>query len=147
MSENNTFVLRFIEIGGFRGFNSRISVSGRKKDAGDRECVWPSVTQVRVHVCRCVNQSRDCYRDLWLTARSLRRLNASLCAHPEKDELILFGGEFFNGKKVGFSLYACWWMCSYALELVSSWSISCHVTKTILTTLFWFGAGTRRSTR
>uniref|UniRef100_A0A672L5Z2 Kelch domain containing 4 n=1 Tax=Sinocyclocheilus grahami TaxID=75366 RepID=A0A672L5Z2_SINGR len=29
------------------------------------------------------------------------RLNASLCAHPEKDELLLFGGEFFNGKKVG----------------------------------------------
>lgn len=28
------------------------------------------------------------------------RLNASLSAHPEKDELILFGGEFFNGKKV-----------------------------------------------
>uniref|UniRef100_A0A671SPX6 Kelch domain-containing protein 4-like n=1 Tax=Sinocyclocheilus anshuiensis TaxID=1608454 RepID=A0A671SPX6_9TELE len=27
------------------------------------------------------------------------RLNASLCAHPEKDELILFGGEFFNGKR------------------------------------------------
>ncbi|XP_076878403.1 kelch domain-containing protein 4-like isoform X5 [Brachyhypopomus gauderio] len=27
------------------------------------------------------------------------RLNASLCAHPEKDELILFGGEYFNGKK------------------------------------------------
>ncbi|XP_051548774.1 kelch domain-containing protein 4 isoform X1 [Myxocyprinus asiaticus] len=27
------------------------------------------------------------------------RLNASLCTHPEKDELILFGGEFFNGKK------------------------------------------------
>uniref|UniRef100_A0AAY4DJM8 Kelch domain-containing protein 4 n=1 Tax=Denticeps clupeoides TaxID=299321 RepID=A0AAY4DJM8_9TELE len=27
------------------------------------------------------------------------RLNASLTAHPEKDELILFGGEFFNGKK------------------------------------------------
>ncbi|XP_056908327.1 kelch domain-containing protein 4 [Takifugu flavidus] len=27
------------------------------------------------------------------------RLNASLCAHPEKDELILFGGEFFNGQK------------------------------------------------
>ncbi|XP_029010622.1 kelch domain-containing protein 4 isoform X1 [Betta splendens] len=27
------------------------------------------------------------------------RLNASLCAHPDKDELILFGGEFFNGKK------------------------------------------------
>lgn len=53
MSENNTFVLCFIEIGGFRGFNSRISVSGREKDAGDRECVWPSVTQVRVHVYRC----------------------------------------------------------------------------------------------
>lgn len=28
------------------------------------------------------------------------RLNASFSAHPEKDELILFGGEFFNGKKV-----------------------------------------------
>ncbi|XP_013979878.1 kelch domain-containing protein 4 [Salmo salar] len=27
------------------------------------------------------------------------RLNASLSAHPDKDELILFGGEFFNGKK------------------------------------------------
>ncbi|TRZ02919.1 hypothetical protein DNTS_024205 [Danionella cerebrum] len=27
------------------------------------------------------------------------RLNASLCAHTEKEELILFGGEFFNGKK------------------------------------------------
>lgn len=27
------------------------------------------------------------------------RLNASLAAHPERDELILFGGEFFNGKK------------------------------------------------
>ncbi|CAL8358567.1 unnamed protein product [Lota lota] len=27
------------------------------------------------------------------------RLNASISPHPEKDELILFGGEFFNGKK------------------------------------------------
>ncbi|KAK7806727.1 hypothetical protein U0070_005388 [Myodes glareolus] len=27
------------------------------------------------------------------------RLNASLSAHPEKDELILFGGEYFNGQK------------------------------------------------
>lgn len=27
------------------------------------------------------------------------RLSASLNAHPEKDELILFGGEYFNGKK------------------------------------------------
>ncbi|KAF6288296.1 kelch domain containing 4 [Rhinolophus ferrumequinum] len=27
------------------------------------------------------------------------RLNASLSAHPEKDELILFGGEYFNGRK------------------------------------------------
>lgn len=33
------------------------------------------------------------------------RLNASLCAHPEKDELILFGGEFFNGKKVRVDRY------------------------------------------
>nr|XP_045238114.1 kelch domain-containing protein 4 isoform X3 [Macaca fascicularis] len=28
------------------------------------------------------------------------RLNASLSVHPEKDELILFGGEYFNGQKV-----------------------------------------------
>ncbi|PKU35798.1 kelch domain-containing protein 4 [Limosa lapponica baueri] len=27
------------------------------------------------------------------------RLNGSLSAHPEKDELILFGGEYFNGQK------------------------------------------------
>ncbi|KAM6430652.1 kelch domain-containing protein 4 isoform 1-T1 [Liasis olivaceus] len=27
------------------------------------------------------------------------RLNASLSAHPEKEELILFGGEYFNGQK------------------------------------------------
>ncbi|KAM7002069.1 kelch domain-containing protein 4 [Tautogolabrus adspersus] len=27
------------------------------------------------------------------------RLSASLSTHPEKDELILFGGEFYNGKK------------------------------------------------
>ncbi|XP_061825877.1 kelch domain-containing protein 4 [Nerophis lumbriciformis] len=27
------------------------------------------------------------------------RLSASLSTHPDKDELILFGGEFFNGKK------------------------------------------------
>nr|XP_048726831.1 kelch domain-containing protein 4 [Caretta caretta] len=27
------------------------------------------------------------------------RLNASLSAHPERDELILFGGEYFNGQK------------------------------------------------
>ncbi|KAM9854661.1 kelch domain-containing protein 4 [Aulostomus maculatus] len=27
------------------------------------------------------------------------RLSASLSAHPEREELILFGGEFFNGKK------------------------------------------------
>uniref|UniRef100_A0A7M4EGZ1 Kelch domain containing 4 n=1 Tax=Crocodylus porosus TaxID=8502 RepID=A0A7M4EGZ1_CROPO len=27
------------------------------------------------------------------------RLNASFSAHPEKDELILFGGEYFNGQK------------------------------------------------
>ncbi|XP_007468490.1 PREDICTED: kelch domain-containing protein 4 [Lipotes vexillifer] len=31
------------------------------------------------------------------------RLNASLSAHPEKEELILFGGEYFNGQKT--SLY------------------------------------------
>lgn len=29
-----------------------------------------------------------------------RRANFSICAHPEKDELVLFGGEYFNGQKV-----------------------------------------------
>ena len=29
-----------------------------------------------------------------------RRANFSLNSHPEKDELILFGGEYFNGQKV-----------------------------------------------
>ncbi|KAH8019469.1 hypothetical protein HPB51_019491 [Rhipicephalus microplus] len=27
------------------------------------------------------------------------RSGATLCAHPEKDELLLFGGEYYNGKK------------------------------------------------
>ncbi|MBN3281456.1 LAT1 protein, partial [Polyodon spathula] len=31
--------------------------------------------------------------------RRERRLNASLSVHPEKDELILFGGEYFSGQK------------------------------------------------
>ena len=29
-----------------------------------------------------------------------RRANFSLCAHTDKDELIMFGGEYFNGAKV-----------------------------------------------
>lgn len=29
-----------------------------------------------------------------------RRLNFTFVAHPEKEELILFGGEYFNGQKV-----------------------------------------------
>jgi hypothetical protein len=29
-----------------------------------------------------------------------RRANFSLTAHPDKEELILFGGEYFNGQKV-----------------------------------------------
>uniref|UniRef100_A0A8C8ZBB0 Kelch domain containing 4 n=1 Tax=Prolemur simus TaxID=1328070 RepID=A0A8C8ZBB0_PROSS len=33
------------------------------------------------------------------------RLNASLSAHPEKDELILFGGEYFNGQKVKYIFF------------------------------------------
>ena len=28
------------------------------------------------------------------------RCNMSLTAHPDKDELIMFGGEYFNGSKV-----------------------------------------------
>lgn len=31
-----------------------------------------------------------------------RRVNFSIAPHPFKDELILFGGEFFNGQKVRF---------------------------------------------
>ncbi|XP_026974826.1 kelch domain-containing protein 4 isoform X5 [Sagmatias obliquidens] len=34
-----------------------------------------------------------------LHCRGETRLNASLSAHPEKEELILFGGEYFNGQK------------------------------------------------
>ena len=37
--------------------------------------------------------------DLWKEGPS-RRANFSLNAHLEKDELILFGGEYFNGQKV-----------------------------------------------
>lgn len=29
-----------------------------------------------------------------------RRLNFTFVAHPDKDEIILFGGEYFNGQKV-----------------------------------------------
>lgn len=28
------------------------------------------------------------------------RTNFSLCAHPDKEELIMFGGEFYNGTKM-----------------------------------------------
>ncbi|KAK8773487.1 hypothetical protein V5799_011984 [Amblyomma americanum] len=28
------------------------------------------------------------------------RSGATLCVHPEKDQLLLFGGEYFNGQKV-----------------------------------------------
>lgn len=34
------------------------------------------------------------------------RLNCSLCAHPERDELILFGGEYFNGQKVMYTSFS-----------------------------------------
>lgn len=32
-----------------------------------------------------------------------RRLNFSFIAHPEEDQLILYGGEFFNGQKVSLT--------------------------------------------
>lgn len=32
------------------------------------------------------------------------RSNFSFTAHPSKDELIIFGGEYFNGQKVRMSL-------------------------------------------
>uniref|UniRef100_A0A673UYE3 Uncharacterized protein n=1 Tax=Suricata suricatta TaxID=37032 RepID=A0A673UYE3_SURSU len=34
------------------------------------------------------------------------RLHASLSAHPDKDELILFGGEYFNGQKVKYIFFS-----------------------------------------
>jgi hypothetical protein len=34
------------------------------------------------------------------TDRPLKRSSFAFVPHPEKDELILFGGEFFNGQKV-----------------------------------------------
>ena len=30
------------------------------------------------------------------------RCNGSLCAHPLKDELLYFGGEYFDGKRITF---------------------------------------------
>jgi hypothetical protein len=39
--------------------------------------------------------------------RPLKRSGFQYVAHPEKDELILFGGEFFNGQKVRDSLLNC----------------------------------------
>lgn len=49
-----------------------------------------SVTRL-LHFCCCHHPSSFC------------RLNGSLTAHPEKDELILFGGEYFNGQKVTYT--------------------------------------------
>ncbi|PNJ12600.1 KLHDC4 isoform 11 [Pongo abelii] len=48
------------------------------------------------------------------------RLNASLSVHPEKDELILFGGEYFNGQKTFLynELYA---LCSPGGGGASRW--------------------------
>jgi hypothetical protein len=37
--------------------------------------------------------------------RPLKRSSFAFVPHPEKDELILFGGEFFNGQKVKFCLF------------------------------------------
>lgn len=45
--------------------------------------------------------------DCVLNAASVScRLHASLSAHPEKDELILFGGEYFNGQKVKYIFFS-----------------------------------------
>lgn len=35
-----------------------------------------------------------------------RRSNFSFVAHPDKDELILFGGEFHNGKNVSIEKFS-----------------------------------------
>lgn len=43
--------------------------------------------------------------DTYYDVLSCFRLNASFSAHPEKDELIMFGGEYFNGKKVYSNVY------------------------------------------
>lgn len=39
------------------------------------------------------------------TDRPLKRSSFGFVAHPEKDELILFAGEFFNGQKVFYFNY------------------------------------------
>ena len=32
------------------------------------------------------------------------RSSFSLCAHPERDELLLYGGEYYNGKNVSSTM-------------------------------------------
>lgn len=47
------------------------------------------------------------------------RLSASLSSHPEKDELILFGGEFFNGKKVANNTLMTASLCEQFMKRVT----------------------------
>ncbi len=35
------------------------------------------------------------------------RCNMTLTPHPDKDELIMFGGEYFNGRKVRYVQVLC----------------------------------------
>lgn len=64
----------------------------------------------------------------------VNRLNASYSAHPEKDELILFGGEFFNGKKVSELTVV---VQSHVLLCLPCSLISSNVTRLISMTFFF----------
>lgn len=44
-----------------------------------------------------------------------RRSNFIFVPHPEKDELILFGGEFHNGKNVSINIYKYKYLISHII--------------------------------
>lgn len=44
---------------------------------------------------------RQCVQEVVIKAPS-RRVNFTLTAHPFKDELIMFGGEFHDGRQVSY---------------------------------------------
>lgn len=87
--------------GGSRGPHRGVSVSGCEENAGCGERMSSSVSQVHTFKKKKKTRCRNTWVVvLWSVPCTVFRLNASLSAHPEKDELILFGGEYFNGKKV-----------------------------------------------
>lgn len=61
------------------------------------------------------------------------RCNASLVAHPEKDELLMFGGEYFTGNKVirEHFLFCLYCTSDATLSLISSF---CSIAQTQFST-------------